>query len=122
MGDLYIQIAKDILGIQGKMISASKSGYAQTFPDHIVVFNANIFVGKTKIWFGDLDVTDSVNDLKELAESTGSEIHILFEMDGRFDKERNPYLDNFVVKFSPGGEVKINPALQERINNGELKI
>lgn len=122
MEDLYIQIAKDILGIHGKMISASKSRYVQTFPDHVIVFNANIFVGKTKIWFGDLDITESVEDLKELSESIGSEIHILFEMDGRFDKERNPSLDNFVAKFYPGGKIKIHPVLQERIDKGELKI
>ena len=68
MEDLYIQIVQEILGNPGKMISASKSTYARAFPDHIIVFNSNIFVGKTKIWYGDLDVTESMDKLKEISE------------------------------------------------------
>jgi hypothetical protein len=122
MEDLYIQIAQEILGNPGKMISASKSTYARTFPDHIIVFNSNIFVGKTKIWYGDLDVTESMDKLKEISEATGSPVHVLLEMDGRFDKERNPSLDNFIAKIFPKGKVSIHPVLQERIDRGELSI
>lgn len=122
MEDLYIQIAQEILGRSGKMLSGSKRFYSETFPDHIVVFNSNLFVGNSKIWFGDLDVTESIDKLKEISEAIGSPVHVLLEMDGRFDKERNPSLDNFIAKVSPKGKVTIHPVLQERIDKGELNI
>jgi len=122
MEKIYQQVAKDILGYPGKMISGSKSFYVKTFPDHVVVFNSNIFVGKTKIWFGDLDITESIDNLKDLALSLGEKIYILFEYDGRFDKEKNPSLDNAVITIGEHGEVSLHENLQESIDKGKLKL
>ncbi len=122
MEKIYQQVAKDILGYPGKMISGSKSFYREKFPDHVVVFNSNIFVGKTKIWFGDLDITESIDNLKDLALSLGEKVYILFEYDGRFDKEKNPSLDNAVITIGEHGEVSLHENLQESIDKGKLKL
>ena len=49
MESLYVELAQEILGFPGKIIGASKSGYRENFPDHLVVFNSNVFVEKNKI-------------------------------------------------------------------------
>jgi len=74
----------------GRMISGSKSLYANRFPDHQIVFNARIYdpetyekekSGKIKdffagqnieIWYGDLDLTQDGEKLKEIANKIGS--------------------------------------------------
>jgi len=71
MESLYVELAQEILGFPGKIIGASKSGYRENFPDHLVVFNSNVFVEKNKIWFGDIDITLSLESLQELASSIG---------------------------------------------------
>ena len=39
--------------IEGRMISASKSGYMKRHPDNLVLFNANVFdEDNKKIWWG----------------------------------------------------------------------
>jgi hypothetical protein len=49
----------------GRMVSHSKSGYMNKFPDNEVYFNANIFIlGEGKIWYGDIDVTKEKEQLK----------------------------------------------------------
>ena len=122
MENIYYEVAKEALGYPGKMISGSKRFYSRTFPDHVVVFNANLFVGKTKIWYGDIDVTESLETLKELASAIGEKLYVLFESDGRFDKEKNPSLDNAVIVLDPSGDLKLHPTLEERVNEGRLKI
>ena len=74
----------------GRMISGSKSYYANKFPDHEVVFNARIYDTKTyskekdgkikdffegqaiEIWYGDLDLTRDAEKLKEIANKIGT--------------------------------------------------
>jgi hypothetical protein len=74
--------------ISGRMISASKTGYREKFPDHEVYFNANIFVlGEGKVWYGDLDINRDREALSEIAAESGVTLYIVSEMDGRFDKE-----------------------------------
>jgi len=122
MENLYSEVVQDILGYPGKMISASKSSYARAFPDHIVIFNANLFAGGKKIWFGDLDISESIDSIKELSESIGEDVYVLFEMDGRFGNEENPNLDNAVVIVKPGGEYLLHERLGKRVELGELKL
>ena len=122
MESLYQEVAREILGLPGKMIGASKSGYKEMYPDHIVVFNSNVFMGKSKLWFGDIDITDSINDLKELALSVGEKIYVLFEMDGRFGNENNPQIQNAVATIHPEGEVKFRGYIQDLLNEGKLVI
>ncbi len=93
--DKYEQ-AIDILGFPGRMVSASKLDYSRQYPEHIVVFNSNVCTEDGKIWFGDIDVTLDEDKLKTLAEAIGKKVYVLYEMDGRFDNEDSPQLDNAV--------------------------
>ena len=77
----------------------------------MAVFNANLCIDEGKVWYGDIDVTKSKNDLQEIADKTGKKLYVLFEMDGRFDNEDNPQLSRAAVVFVPGKE----PQLKEEI-------
>ena len=104
--ELYRSIAERNLGFPGKMISGSKSGYTSRYPKHDVIFNANIFTeaGK-KIWYGDLDITNSGPNLQTLSKELGEKIFVLYEWDGRFDFETNPRLDQAPWTCEPDGTV-----------------
>jgi len=74
--------------ISGRMISGSKSGYRDRFPDNEVYFNANIFIlGEGKVWYGDLDITKDREELQKIARNLGKTLFVLREMDGRFENE-----------------------------------
>jgi hypothetical protein len=45
------------LGPPGRLVSRSKSGYRAQFPDHLVIFNAQVSVGGLTVWRGDLDLS-----------------------------------------------------------------
>lgn len=106
----------EILGFPGKMISGSKSGYSSRNPRNLVVFNGNLIVLEeenllgvkkpvaTKIWYGDIDITLSREDLKVLSAELGKTLLVLYEMDGRFENENLPRISSFVYKVSPDGE------------------
>lgn len=89
----------------GRMISGTKRG-----PEgHVCVFNANVCLRSAgKIWFGDLDLTDDLSDLKRLAATRGEEVYVLREMDARFRNEAAPLFDSAVARITPTGEVTIN--------------
>jgi hypothetical protein len=73
----------------GRMISATKSGYRKQYPDNEVYFNANVFtLGGGKIWYGDLDLDRDMEKLQSAAESLGKDLFILKESDGRFGREK----------------------------------
>jgi len=99
--DEQYELAVLKLGMNGHLISWSKSGYRDSHPDNIVIFNANICTKSGKIWYGDIDVTKSKQTLQELASELDQDVFILYEMDGRFDNEERPRLENYVVKFTP---------------------
>lgn len=86
----------------GRMVSDSKSGYDQLYPNNVVVFNGNICT-KTygKIWYGDLDVTKDEAKLMELAKALGEDLYILREMDARFENEKAPRFDRARAIVSP---------------------
>ena len=74
--------------LSGRIISFSKSGYREEFPDNEIYFNANIFVlGEGKIWYGDIDVTKEKEQLENVSREIGKDLYILREMDGRFGNE-----------------------------------
>lgn len=98
-------LARQILGMCGKMISVSKSGYIQRNPRNLTIFNANICTRKEKIWFGDLDVTLSKNSLIQLAQKLNENVYVLYEMDGIFDNEETPLISRHVVCFTTAGEL-----------------
>lgn len=86
----------------GRMISGSKTGPK----GHLCVFNANICTkSRGKIWFGDLDLTADVSELKRLAAEQGEDIYVLREKDARFQNEASPLFDQAVARYSPAGEI-----------------
>jgi len=96
-----------LLGMYGKMVGMSKSGYLANNKENLVVFNANVCIKENgKIWFGDIDVTKEQESLEALAIQLDTDIFILREMDARFDNEDKPEFKNFAVKFSPDGTHK----------------
>jgi hypothetical protein len=73
----------------GRMISATKSGYKKKYPDNEVYFNANVFIlGEGKIWYGDLDLTKDIEKLRAVALELGTPLYVLKESHGRFGKEK----------------------------------
>ena len=91
------------LGFPGRMISASKSGYVKNFPDNLVIFNANVCTDEGKIWWGDIDVNKSKEELISLAKELRKTVYVLFEMDGRFENEKDPKINRAPVKFLADG-------------------
>jgi hypothetical protein len=123
------------LGPEGRMISSSKSGYRNRFPYNLVVFNANVVaITKckltslklktkiSKIWFGDIDITVSRNQLKDLAVEEGRDILVLYEMDARFENENSPIIDNFVYKVTPDGKEYLGESLKQFYVIDELTL
>jgi hypothetical protein len=89
-GDMYELFSRYGL-IPGRMISGSKSLYREKYPDHDVMFNANIIIEtKSKVWYGDLDITEDYDKLQDIADALKEPLYILYEMDGRFGEEALP--------------------------------
>lgn len=101
------------LGMEGRMISFSKSFYRNENPNNLVVFNSNIIVDGKKIWWGDIDVTINKINLIFLAKQINNSIFVLSEMDGRFNNEESPIVENYLVKFNADETYEIN----EKYNN-----
>ena len=107
------QLINEKIGWSGRMMSGSKSGYRMSNPNNLTIFNSNICTKDGKIWWGDIDLTKSKADLLEIAEATGEEIYVLFEMDGRFENEASPKLDKAVAIFYPNKTVTLRADLQD---------
>jgi hypothetical protein len=99
------KLAESILGFSGRLISWSKSGYRNKYPDNLVIFNANVATINGKIWWGDLDVTLDKDKLKQLAIALNETVYVLYEMDGRFGYENNPQIDRAIYSITPEGIV-----------------
>ena len=102
--------AIELLGFAGIMISGSKSGYSNRNPKNLAVFNSNLIVMEstpTKIWYGDIDLTLSLDKLKELAEAIGQEIRVLREMDARFEYDTKPRVEAYVVRVESNGNYEL---------------
>jgi len=70
----------------GRLISRSKSGYRDLYPDNFVLFNGTIADDAGHpLWWGDLDLTRDEAKLVELATALGQRLHLLFESDARFN-------------------------------------
>jgi hypothetical protein len=78
--------------LQGKMLSASKTGYCDLHPDHTVFFNACIFIKERKgfrpeyrqVWWGDIDLTESRGAVIAAADACGQDLWVTREK-YRFD-------------------------------------
>jgi hypothetical protein len=86
-GDMY-KLFDNFGFMMGRMISGSKSGYKEKYPDNKVVFNANIVTrSRGKIWYGDLDLTLDTEKLQQIATALAEPLYVLYEMDARFENE-----------------------------------
>lgn len=73
----------------GRMISASKSEYCKEHQDNLIIFNANVLTkSHGKIWYGDLDITEDFDKLKNIADILKEDLYILMEGDARFGYEK----------------------------------
>lgn len=89
--------------IRGAMLGPSKSGYASSHKNDLVIFNANICTKQHgKIWYGDLNVTKSQDHLYTLTDDVGEDLYVLYEMDARFQFEDDPQFHKAAVIFKPG--------------------
>jgi len=86
----------ETLGYAGKMISASKRNY-----NGKCIFNANLCTKSRKLWFGDIDLEKDNKKLQQIANEFKENIYILKEMDGRFENEKKPILENAVSIIKP---------------------
>lgn len=103
----------NFLGYPGVMLSMSKSNYRNSHPNNLVVFNGNVCVIDKKVWFGDIDITISKNILLELSKELNQSLYILSEMDGRFDNEDKPKIENFLAKFNPDGTYELHSRIKD---------
>lgn len=101
------------LGSEGAMICGSKTLYRDKHPKNLAVFNANVCVGLDKVWWGDIDITVSKNNLISLSKELNNVVFVLYEMDGRFDNEEEPKITNYVAKFSPDGTYELGERTKE---------
>jgi hypothetical protein len=89
------EIAVEILGQHGRLLSMSKTHYADAHPENEVWFNACIFAANgDEIWFGDVDLTLEDGELQQLAERIGP-FYLTREQPYRFgglpeDPEQDP--------------------------------
>lgn len=84
----------EVLGITGRMISASKSRYIEDNPNGKPIFNANIAIeGEGKVWYGDIDVVKDEIALSTLYQIIGKPLYIFHEYDYRFENEDKPLIE-----------------------------
>lgn len=107
------------LGICGRLISGSKSGYRNRYPLNVAIFNSNLIVDGVKVWYGDIDITKRRNDLRELAVELDKDLIILYETDGRFEYENKPRVDQYVYIAKADGTDEIGPRIKDYAILGE---
>ena len=82
----------------GRMIGGSKIEYSNSHRNDLVVFNANILMpGHSKVWYGDLNLTEDYLVLMDIAQSLNTTLYVLCESDGRFGEENKPF-DELIKK------------------------
>jgi hypothetical protein len=108
------------LGLTGRLLGMSKTGYRNAHPGHAVVFNANVCLPKGKIWYGDIDLTTDEKLLVDLATRTRAVVHVLYEWDGRFDNEDEPLLHRAVYSVTPSGHTRLQHTRLKRLADGRL--
>ncbi len=64
--------ATELLGPVAMFLSYSRSAHTERHPDHVTLFNARVFNRAGEIiWSGDLDLSDKLGQLQQLAEIEG---------------------------------------------------
>lgn len=115
------EIASELLG--GGFLG-SKGQYRSDHPLHCVIFNSNICTAVGKIWHGDMDLTLTSDKLSELAKRLNETIFVLYEMDARFEHEKEPLLDKAPVCFTSEGSIIISEEAKSyiEIKDGTLTL
>ena len=100
-------VAENIMGRCGRLLSMSKSAYSNNRQGNIVVYNGNLFIKQDKkyqkIWYGDIDVSREILNLTKLADKLKTTVYLLREMDGRFENEAKPKIEKAVISVDPDG-------------------
>ncbi len=91
-----------VFGPPGATLNATKS-------DPKILYNANLIVGDTKVWYGDFNFISKKYKLQDLARTINMKVYLLCEMDARFDNEENPLLNKAVLAFDEYG-IPIQPS------------
>src|SRR5579885_2457053 len=100
------ELIEQSLGFSGMLIAYSKSTYLRKFPTHVVYFNGCIFIIENEqpvqIWWGDLDISDKFEAIRELARALQKDIYVAPEHPFRSDFYRVGIkdLNHSVVVFS----------------------
>jgi len=68
---------------KARMISGSKSGYRKRHPYNTVIFNAKVYDSLENtakpIWYGDLDINNDGTILKNIANTLGKTLYVVYE-------------------------------------------
>lgn len=73
----------------GNMLG-SKSVYRNLYPNNKILFNCNIITSNGKVWWGDLDITNSLETLKSIVKQIEEPLYILQEFACRWEFEEAP--------------------------------
>jgi len=88
--EIYVIFAINNL-MMGRMIAEHKGEYALEHQGELVIFNANIItLTHGKIWYGDINVTQDFDNLKNIADTIKEDLYILTEYDARWGSEDLP--------------------------------
>ena len=92
MSDMEIQKHFDAFGFYAaRKIGGAKWEYTDKHRGDLIVFNANVLMpGYGKVWYGDLNLTEDYEVLKNIGKTLNSTLYILWEMDARFGEESKP--------------------------------
>lgn len=122
--EYLVHIAETILGLAGRVVTASKEWYDRANPGHVSVFNARVCIDgpPRMIWYGDLDATLDEKKLAVLAKALDMRVYVLEEQHARFrGAGERPRLGLAVLAVSPDGRVE-HAAHICRDNDGRLKL
>lgn len=93
---------------KNRLIAGSKTRYRKIYTDHLIMFNANIVTDDGKIWYGDLNINIDEEKLKKVAKESKKDLYILYEMDARFEHEKDSVevlKSKAIVIFNKDGNV-----------------
>ena len=111
----FTEIISEKVGRVDRMISGSKTGYHNSHPKNLVVFNSNIIVNGEKVWYGDIDLTISKTVLQTISVDENVDIYVLWEMDGRFENEEKPRINSPVAIYKSNGKIKYGDLINPKI-------
>ena len=91
----------EIIGKKGKSFG-SKKAYEAKHPDHVFAPKARIFINNSEVWYGDLDLTESVRYMMNYAIATKSVLVVFYYNDWK-DITRPADLTKFLVLIDEYG-------------------